>query len=314
MEMSRQRLRPALAKVRPAPARAAAAPATSAIPNPARCRSCASSRKSRSTDSTAAVLCQVPVDVASFLLNEKRTEIAKIELKQRINVPCWCPTRRWKRPTAKLERLKHDDPRLDNIQAGYKLADEVEDPTKGHTPLARATNKQTPGHQGVLPDAPAPWQHPALHRPLGQRRHFGAATRRQPQQQVVSSVARTPCSVVHPSADTGTDSPSPPRNRPTVVAATATATDPANGAKAAVKTATARWATVPRAGVVMAAVVADGGGRNRNGEGRPAREAVLPTPNRKQQIRASQPPSSPSSEQQRPERGPRSERGSSQTW
>jgi hypothetical protein len=32
------------------------------------------------------VLVQVPVEVASFLLNEKRTEITKIELKQRINV------------------------------------------------------------------------------------------------------------------------------------------------------------------------------------------------------------------------------------
>jgi ribonuclease E len=31
-------------------------------------------------------MCQVPVEVASFLLNEKRTEIAKIELKQRVNV------------------------------------------------------------------------------------------------------------------------------------------------------------------------------------------------------------------------------------
>ena len=48
IEMSRQRLRPALsAKAATSPARAATAPATSATPNRARCRSCAWSRKSR---------------------------------------------------------------------------------------------------------------------------------------------------------------------------------------------------------------------------------------------------------------------------
>ena len=79
-------------------------------------------------DSTASVLCQVPVDVASFLLNEKRAEIAKIEFKQRINV-LMVPNKTLETPNYKLERLKHDDPRLDNIDASYKLADEMEDPT-----------------------------------------------------------------------------------------------------------------------------------------------------------------------------------------
>jgi ribonuclease E len=74
-------------------------------------------------DSTASVLCQVPVEVASFLLNEKRTEIAKIELKQRINV-LLVPNKTLETPNYKLERLKHDDPRLDNIEASYKMADE----------------------------------------------------------------------------------------------------------------------------------------------------------------------------------------------
>ena len=37
-------------------------------------------------DNTAAVHVQVPVEVTSFLLNEKRTEITKIELKQRVTV------------------------------------------------------------------------------------------------------------------------------------------------------------------------------------------------------------------------------------
>jgi ribonuclease E len=113
-------------------------------------------------DSTASVLCQVPVDVASFLLNEKRSEISKIELKQRINV-LLVPNKTLETPNYRLERLKHDDPRLDNIEASYKLADEIEDPTGVTRRSQEPTNKQTPIIKGVLPDAPAPQAAP---RPL----------------------------------------------------------------------------------------------------------------------------------------------------
>jgi ribonuclease E len=106
-------------------------------------------------DNTASVLCQVPVEVASFLLNEKRTEIAKIELKQRINV-LMVPNKSLETPNYKLERLKHDDPRLDNITASYKMAEEVEDVVAVTRRSQEPTNRQTPIIKGVLPDAPAP--------------------------------------------------------------------------------------------------------------------------------------------------------------
>ena len=155
MEMSRQRLRPALNE-------------GASIPCP-RCGGSGHIRDTESSalqilriiqeeslkDNTASVLCQVPVDVASFLLNEKRTEIAKIELKQRINV-LMVPNKTLETPNYKLERLKHDDPRLDNIEASYKMADEVEDPTSVTRRSQEPTNKQTPIIKGVLPDAPAP--------------------------------------------------------------------------------------------------------------------------------------------------------------
>ncbi|PHM21411.1 MAG: ribonuclease E/G [Curvibacter sp. PD_MW3] len=155
MEMSRQRLRPALSE-------------GASIPCP-RCGGSGHIRDTESSalqilriiqeeaqkDNTASVLCQVPVDVASFLLNEKRTEIAKIELKQRINV-LMVPNKSLETPNYKLERLKHDDPRLDNIEASYKMAEEVEDPTAVTRRSQEPTNKQTPVIKGVLPDAPAP--------------------------------------------------------------------------------------------------------------------------------------------------------------
>ena len=155
MEMSRQRLRPALSE-------------GASIPCP-RCGGSGHIRDTESSalqilriiqeeslkDNTASVLCQVPVEVASFLLNEKRTEIAKIELKQRINV-LMVPNKSLETPNYKLERLKHDDPRLDNIEASYKMADEVEEATAVTRRSQEPTNRQTPVIKGVLPDAPAP--------------------------------------------------------------------------------------------------------------------------------------------------------------
>jgi ribonuclease E len=155
MEMSRQRLKPALSE-------------GASIPCP-RCGGAGHIRDTESSalqilriiqeeslkDSTASVLCQVPVDVASFLLNEKRQEIAKIELKQRINV-LMVPNKTLETPNYRLERLKHDDPRLENIEASYKLAEEVEDPTAVTRRSQEPTNKQVPIIKGVLPDAPAP--------------------------------------------------------------------------------------------------------------------------------------------------------------
>ncbi len=106
-------------------------------------------------DNTAAVHAQVPVEVASFLLNEKRTEIAKIEIQQRLNV-LLVPNKTLETPNYKLERLKHDDPRLDKLEASYKMAEEFEDPTAVTRRSQEPTNKQTPVIKGVLPDLPAP--------------------------------------------------------------------------------------------------------------------------------------------------------------
>ncbi|ROZ72759.1 Rne/Rng family ribonuclease [Ramlibacter sp. WS9] len=155
MEMSRQRLRPALSE-------------GASIPCP-RCGGHGHIRDTESSalqilriiqeesmkDGTAAVHVQVPVDVASFLLNEKRPEIAKIELKQRLSV-IMIPNKTLETPNYRLERLKHDDPRLDNLQASYHMAEEVEDPTAVTRRTHERTNKQEPVIKGVLPDAPAP--------------------------------------------------------------------------------------------------------------------------------------------------------------
>ncbi len=155
MEMSRQRLRPALTE-------------GASIPCP-RCGGAGHIRDTESSalqilriiqeesnkEGTAAVHCQVPVEVASFLLNEKRNEVAMIELKQRISV-LLVPNKQLETPNYRLERLKHDDPRLDRHESSYQLAEEIEDPTEITRKASEPTNKQQPVIKGFLPEAPPP--------------------------------------------------------------------------------------------------------------------------------------------------------------
>ncbi len=154
LEMSRQRLRPALSE-------------GNHITCP-RCNGTGHIRDTESSalqilrmvqeesmkDNTAAVHVQVPVEVTSFLLNEKRTEITKIELKQRVTV-LLVPNKHLETPNYKLERLRHDDPRLENLQASYTMIEEPDDEV-GITRREKAKARQEPVIKGVLPDQPAP--------------------------------------------------------------------------------------------------------------------------------------------------------------
>jgi ribonuclease E len=161
LEMSRQRLRPALSE-------------GNHITCP-RCNGTGHIRDTESSalqilrmvqeeamkDNTAAVHVQVPVEVTSFLLNEKRTEITKIELKQRVTV-LLVPNKHLETPNYKLERLRHDDPRLENLQASYTM---IEEPTDEVGITRRGDvekkNKQEPVIKGILPEQPAPVAAPA---------------------------------------------------------------------------------------------------------------------------------------------------------
>src|SRR5512139_2511443 len=108
MELSRQRLRPALAE-------------SAHQPCP-RCHGIGHIRGTESTalhilrivqeeamkDNTAQVVAQVPVDVATFLLNEKRTDVLTIETRFKVNV-LLVPNRHLETPNYSIERLRHDD-------------------------------------------------------------------------------------------------------------------------------------------------------------------------------------------------------------
>lgn len=76
-------------------------------------------------ENSAAIHVQVPVDVAAFLLNEKRGEILKIETRHRVTA-ILIPNKHLETPHYKLDRLKSDDPRLEETHASYAMAEQVD--------------------------------------------------------------------------------------------------------------------------------------------------------------------------------------------
>jgi len=107
-------------------------------------------------ENSAAVYAQVPVDVASYLLNEKRTEIAKLEARVKVDIVL-IPNKHLETPHYRLERLKHDDERLASYRASYSLAEGPAEDSwylnrKSEQPKAR----QEAVVKGITPDQPAP--------------------------------------------------------------------------------------------------------------------------------------------------------------
>ncbi len=106
-------------------------------------------------DSTAGLEAQVPVDVATFLLNEKRYDISLIERRHNIHI-FLIPNKDLETPHYQIERLRGDDERLETFnKPTYKRADKVETATK--ETYSRSQNPQTPApkQEPVIKGLPA---------------------------------------------------------------------------------------------------------------------------------------------------------------
>jgi len=114
-------------------------------------------------EGTAAVHVQVPVEVASFLLNEKRTDIAKLEARLKVTIVL-IPNKFIETPSYTIERLRHDDPRLEDTKASYAMADQPasESPYQAKKEdQAAAKPRQEAVVKGITPATPAPQREPA---------------------------------------------------------------------------------------------------------------------------------------------------------
>src|SRR5215510_12380128 len=156
MELSRQRLRPSLEE-------------TAHQPCP-RCTGTGFIRGIESTalhilrimqeeamkENSAAVHAQVPVDVASYLLNEKRADIHALEARLKVNIVL-IPNIHLETPHYKVERLRHDDLNQEGVlPPSYNLVEApTEEPAYASSQEPRPTRAEAVV-KGVTPDQPPP--------------------------------------------------------------------------------------------------------------------------------------------------------------
>ncbi|NJM33034.1 MAG: ribonuclease E/G, partial [Limnobacter sp.] len=109
-------------------------------------------------EGTASIRTQVPVDVATFLLNEKRSEIHKLEARFKVSI-LLIPNKHLETPHYEITRLRHDDERLDDTKPSFELATvEVDQGYYARKVEAEAARtKQEAVIKGVIPpNRPAP--------------------------------------------------------------------------------------------------------------------------------------------------------------
>lgn len=156
LELSRQRLRPSLGE-------------TNHIPCP-RCHGTGHIRGIESTalhilritqedamkDNSAIIQVQLPVEVATFLLNEKRADIHKIEQRMGVEVVL-IPNIHLETPNYNILRVKHDDVNEETSRASYKMVEMPAETT--YIPNAAEEAKAirpVAAVKGITPAAPAP--------------------------------------------------------------------------------------------------------------------------------------------------------------
>lgn len=156
LELSRQRLRPSLGE-------------TNHIPCP-RCHGTGHIRGIESTalhilritqedamkENSAIIQVQLPVEVATFLLNEKRADIHKIEERMGVEVVL-IPNIHLETPNYNIIRIKHDDVNEDTSKASYQMV-ELPSETTYVTKAAEEAKAVKPvaAVKGITPTAPAP--------------------------------------------------------------------------------------------------------------------------------------------------------------
>lgn len=155
LELSRQRLQPSLGE-------------TSHMPCP-RCNGTGSIRGIESSalhilriiqeeamkERSAEIHAQLPVDVATFLLNEKRTELVAIEERLRVNIVL-IPNRHLETPNYSVVRVREGGEDQQTTPS-YKMVEAVqEDVLETYVQDRTRPEKQVAAVQGIQPEQPAP--------------------------------------------------------------------------------------------------------------------------------------------------------------
>src|SRR5574339_522556 len=107
-------------------------------------------------ENTGAVHVQVPVDAASFLLNEKRSEIQKLEARLKVNI-LLIPNPHLETPHYKVQRLRHDELNaMEHVPASYEMVEQPEEPKVEAATGEAKRERPEAAVKGIVPEQPAP--------------------------------------------------------------------------------------------------------------------------------------------------------------
>lgn len=107
-------------------------------------------------ENSAIIQVQLPVEVATFLLNEKRADIHKIEQRMGVEVVL-IPNIHLETPNYNIVRIKHDDVSHDTSRASYKMVELPTETSYLPNPAEEAKAiKPVAAVRGITPSAPAP--------------------------------------------------------------------------------------------------------------------------------------------------------------
>ena len=106
-------------------------------------------------EGTAVIHAQLPVEVATYLLNEKRSDITSIESRLKVTLTL-IPNKNLETPHHIIERLRHDDERLEDEEASFKQVKAEENPSLSPQRTQEATPRPQAIVKGITPAQPAP--------------------------------------------------------------------------------------------------------------------------------------------------------------
>ncbi len=118
-------------------------------------------------ENTAALYAQVPVEVATYLLNEKRTDIVKMESRMKVRVYL-IPNKNLETPHHHIERVRYDDPRMDEQKSSLEMIEEPSNTTLSwQDKKEKDEEKQRPEAivKGINRETPAPTPAPVAKEP-----------------------------------------------------------------------------------------------------------------------------------------------------
>jgi len=108
-------------------------------------------------ENTVKIVAQLPVNVATFLLNEKREAVSEIEHRQRVSVVL-VPNHSFESPHFEIERIRAQDVKPGKrSQYSYELSVE-RDVTPDYNVEAEKPRSEQPAVQDIIPMQPAPLQ------------------------------------------------------------------------------------------------------------------------------------------------------------